>query len=42
MSAQQAQQSVIKLWKGRSQERFYDAIEWLYSWNVGNCLNGQG
>ena len=26
------------LWKGRSQERFYDAIEWLYSWNVSNCL----
>jgi 3-hydroxybenzoate 6-monooxygenase len=27
------------LWKGRSQERFYDAIEWLYSWNVNNCLS---
>ncbi len=27
------------LWKGRSRERFYDAIEWLYSWNVNNCLN---
>ncbi|MFM2263187.1 MAG: hypothetical protein RI959_1863 [Pseudomonadota bacterium] len=26
------------LWKGRSQDRFYDAIEWLYSWNVNNCL----
>ena len=26
------------LWKGRSQERFYDAIEWLYGWNVKNCL----
>ena len=26
------------LWKGRSQERFYDAIDWLYSWNVDNCL----
>lgn len=26
------------LWKGRSQERFYDAVEWLYSWNVTNCL----
>ena len=26
------------LWKGRSQERFYDAIEWLYGWNVHNCL----
>jgi 2-polyprenyl-6-methoxyphenol hydroxylase-like FAD-dependent oxidoreductase len=27
------------LWKGRSQERFYDAMEWLYSWNVNNCLS---
>ena len=27
------------LWKGRSQERFYDAIEWLYGWNVKNCLS---
>jgi salicylate hydroxylase len=26
------------LWKGRTQERFYDAIEWLYGWNVTNCL----
>jgi salicylate hydroxylase len=26
------------LWKGRSQERFYDAMEWLYGWNVTNCL----
>lgn len=26
------------LWKGRSQARFYDAIEWLYGWNVENCL----
>ncbi len=26
------------LWQGRSQERFYDAIEWLYGWNVTNCL----
>jgi salicylate hydroxylase len=26
------------LWQGRSQERFYDALEWLYGWNVGNCL----
>ena len=29
-----------QLWKGRSHERFYDAIEWLYSWNVNNCLDG--
>ncbi len=26
------------LWKDRKQERFYDAIEWLYGWNVTNCL----
>ncbi len=26
------------LWKGRTQERFYDAMEWLYGWNVENCL----
>ena len=26
------------LWKGRTSERFYDAMEWLYGWNVGNCL----
>ena len=26
------------LWRGRSPERFYDALEWLYGWNVGNCL----
>jgi 2-polyprenyl-6-methoxyphenol hydroxylase-like FAD-dependent oxidoreductase len=26
------------LWKGRTPERFYDAVEWLYGWNVNNCL----
>lgn len=26
------------LWRGRSAERFYDAMEWLYGWNVANCL----
>jgi salicylate hydroxylase len=26
------------LWKGRTPERFYDALEWLYGWNVDNCL----
>ncbi len=26
------------LWRGRSAERFYDAMEWLYGWNVSNCL----
>jgi 3-hydroxybenzoate 6-monooxygenase len=27
-----------ELWKGRSAERFYDAMEWLYGWRVDNCL----
>ncbi|WP_295542861.1 3-hydroxybenzoate 6-monooxygenase [uncultured Pseudacidovorax sp.] len=26
------------LWKGRTPERFYDAMEWLYGWTEGNCL----
>ncbi|MCX7814821.1 MAG: 3-hydroxybenzoate 6-monooxygenase [Tepidimonas ignava] len=26
------------LWRGRSPERFYDALEWLYGWTVGHCL----
>jgi 3-hydroxybenzoate 6-monooxygenase len=26
------------LWKNRSPERFYDALEWLYGWNLQNCL----
>jgi hypothetical protein len=26
------------LWEGRTPERFYDAMEWLYGWKVGNCL----
>ena len=26
------------LWRGRSPERFYDAMQWLYGWNVSNCL----
>ncbi|MDO9279987.1 MAG: 3-hydroxybenzoate 6-monooxygenase [Polaromonas sp.] len=27
-----------ELWKNRSPERFYDAMEWLYGWNLKNCL----
>jgi salicylate hydroxylase len=27
------------LWRGRSPEGFYDAMQWLYGWNVGNCLD---
>jgi len=26
------------LWKGRSPERYYDAMEWLYGWTVDACL----
>jgi salicylate hydroxylase len=26
------------LWQGRSPERYYDALEWLYGWRVENCL----
>jgi 2-polyprenyl-6-methoxyphenol hydroxylase-like FAD-dependent oxidoreductase len=26
------------LWEGRTPERFYDALEWLYGWRVENCL----
>ena len=28
-----------QLWEGRSPERFYDALEWLYGWRVENCLS---
>ncbi len=26
------------LWKGRTQERFGDALEWLYAWRAERCL----
>ena len=26
------------LWRGRAPERFYDALEWLYGWDVKSCL----
>jgi len=26
------------LWTGRTPERFYDAVEWLYAWNPEQCL----
>ena len=26
------------LWRGRSAERFYDALEWLYGWTAERCL----
>jgi len=27
-----------QLWEGRSQAQFQDAVQWLYGWNVENCL----
>ncbi len=27
------------LWQGRSPERFYDALEWLYGWRQESCLS---
>jgi 3-hydroxybenzoate 6-monooxygenase len=27
-----------ELWKGRTPERYYDALDWLYGWRVENCL----
>ncbi|MDA7418546.1 3-hydroxybenzoate 6-monooxygenase [Xenophilus arseniciresistens] len=27
-----------ELWKDRTPERFYDAMEWLYGWTEANCL----
>lgn len=27
-----------QLWEGRTQEQFYDAVQWLYGWNIDNCM----
>lgn len=27
------------LWRGRPNQGFYDAMQWLYCWNVDNCLD---
>ena len=27
-----------ELWRDRTPERYYDAVEWLYGWKVENCL----
>ena len=27
-----------QLWKDRTPERYYDAVEWLYGWKVEECL----
>ena len=29
------------LWRNRSPERFYDALEWLYGWSVDSCLDDE-
>jgi 3-hydroxybenzoate 6-monooxygenase len=29
------------LWKGRTPQQFYDALHWLYGWNVNNCLSDE-
>lgn len=28
-----------KMWQGRTQERYYQALEWLYGWKVDTCLD---
>jgi salicylate hydroxylase len=28
------------LWQGRSADRFYDALEWIYAWRPEHCLDG--
>jgi len=27
-----------QLWEGRTQEQFYDAMQWLYGWSLDNCM----
>lgn len=27
-----------QLWVGRSQEQFHDSLQWLYGWNIDNCM----
>lgn len=27
------------LWKGRTQDQYYDSLQWLYGWKVDNCLD---
>ena len=27
------------LWVGRTPERFYDAVQWLYGWRAETCLD---
>jgi salicylate hydroxylase len=28
------------LWAGRTQDQFYDAMQWLYGWREETCLQG--
>ncbi|HEX7747951.1 MAG TPA: FAD-dependent monooxygenase, partial [Bordetella sp.] len=28
------------LWQGRTQQSFYDALQWLYGWNAQNSMSG--
>ncbi|MCY1527094.1 3-hydroxybenzoate 6-hydroxylase [compost metagenome] len=30
-----------QLWEGRGQDQFHDAVQWLYGWNLDNCM-GRG
>ncbi|RMX06651.1 3-hydroxybenzoate 6-monooxygenase [Corticibacter populi] len=30
------------LWVGRTQEQFYDALQWLHGWHAGDCLAAPG
>lgn len=27
------------LWRDRTQDRFYEALDWLYGWNIDSCLS---
>lgn len=27
-----------QLWDGRTQEQFYDSLQWLYGWSLNNCM----
>ncbi|MFK0310829.1 3-hydroxybenzoate 6-monooxygenase [Pseudomonas sp. NPDC090233] len=27
-----------QLWEGRGQAQFYDAVQWLYGWNIDSCM----
>jgi len=31
-----------QLWQGKTQQQFYEGLQWLYGWNRQNCLQGAG